>query len=817
MLKRFAPFPVAWFLLGAPGHTEIVPDGSLPTDVPAGCLICTINGGALRGSNLFHSFESFSIPTDGVARFNNNPGVQNILVRITGSNRSTIDGLLQANGRANLFFLNPNGIFFGPNARLDLGGSFVATTARSILFADNSEFPAVPSANNELLTITAPIGLSLQSAAPIAVEGRGHNLVNISDALPVLGAGQQPDGLRVRPGQTLALVGGNVTLNGGSLSASSGRIQLGSIQTGTVQFASSEPFRFFGDRFGDITMTNKSLVDVSGVGGGSIDFHARNLVIDRNTVVINQNSVIPANPVTVQLTGALQISAQFDQVNEIPAIIGTNTIARSLSNNALGGDIVINANQIDLTEGGLILTRTSGPQIPGNISAQANTITITGVSPVAASQVSAIYSATFTPADTGNLQVRAEQIVLSEGGSISAIAYGDGKAGTVDVQSREITLIGDGPIGLTPSTIGSVALGVRGGASPVTIQTEQLTILDGAQITASSAGFAGAGSVSVQALNQIVLDGKSAQTGFPSQISSSVFALPEITNVSSDPLARVVSNLPNLQVALRQTGNIGARFPSGNVNIQTSVLALSNRAEITARQDRSGSGGNLQVQADQVLLSRSKLLSSTAQGAMGGNITLISREILLRDGSEVSASALATGQGGNITISTSLLGVFENSQISATAQAGAGGQISVNAAGVVGTNGITAQSRSGPQGLVQINAPIVNVVVKPEPTLAFAATPIVLEACVQRVGQSSFVVLPQGGLPLSPDQSHIGLGWHDPSTESVPDQMPSTSESQFVEATALRRLPDGGMALVAESHTLNLMNVDCQSAMQQVP
>jgi filamentous hemagglutinin family protein len=119
-----------------------------------------INGGATRGTNLFHSFQEFNVSEGRSAYFTNPAGIENILTRVTGTNPSNILGTLGVSGgNANLFLINPNGIIFGPNARLDVGGSFVASTASSIKFADGTEFSAVNPSAPPLLTISVPIGL----------------------------------------------------------------------------------------------------------------------------------------------------------------------------------------------------------------------------------------------------------------------------------------------------------------------------------------------------------------------------------------------------------------------------------------------------------------------------------------------------------------------------------------------------------------------------------------------------------------------------------------------------------------------------------
>jgi filamentous hemagglutinin family protein len=120
-------------------NAQVIPDGTLKTTVSQSGNNFTITNGDRVGNNLFHSFSQFSIPSKGSAFFNNASDIQNIFSRVTGGSVSNIDGLIQANGSANLFLLNPSGIIFGPNAKLDISGSFVATGRGGIPQNPNQE------------------------------------------------------------------------------------------------------------------------------------------------------------------------------------------------------------------------------------------------------------------------------------------------------------------------------------------------------------------------------------------------------------------------------------------------------------------------------------------------------------------------------------------------------------------------------------------------------------------------------------------------------------------------------------------------------
>jgi len=191
---------------------SIVPDDTLgaerSTIHPLGPHRDRIEGGALRGSSLFHSFRDFNIGEGRGAYFTNPAAVENIFSRVTGSNPSHLFGTLGVLGEANLFFLNPNGILFGPNFNLDLRGSFVATTANSIAFPDGNLFSASDPQAPPLLTVnvTAPIGLRFEGASPGAIVNAGNLTVDEGQNLTLAAGTVASTGLLAAPGGEVAVV-----------------------------------------------------------------------------------------------------------------------------------------------------------------------------------------------------------------------------------------------------------------------------------------------------------------------------------------------------------------------------------------------------------------------------------------------------------------------------------------------------------------------------------------------------------------------------------------------------------------------------------
>ncbi|EDX72540.1 haemagglutination activity domain protein [Coleofasciculus chthonoplastes PCC 7420] len=226
-----------WF---NPVSAQIIPDATLGSEGSRfieGVEIDRIEGGAARGVNLFHSFTEFNVLDGQQVYFANPGGIENILSRVTGGNGSTILGTLGVLGNANLFLVNPNGIVFGPNARLDVAGSFVASTGNGFNFSDGSSFSATNPEAPPLLTINVTPGLQYGVSQPQAEIINQGNL---------------------RVGQDFSLVGNRLTLSG---QLEAGR-DLTLLATDTVEIRDSVSNPFIAKAGGELIVQGNETVDI---------------------------------------------------------------------------------------------------------------------------------------------------------------------------------------------------------------------------------------------------------------------------------------------------------------------------------------------------------------------------------------------------------------------------------------------------------------------------------------------------------------------------------------------------------------------------
>ncbi|TBR61298.1 filamentous hemagglutinin [Westiellopsis prolifica IICB1] len=487
---------------------QITPDNSLGAessvvnpdiinDIPSD----RIDGGAIRGSNLFHSFQDFNVNAGRGAYFSNPAGIANILTRVTGGNPSNILGRLGVLGNANLFLLNPKGIFFGQNASLDLGGSFLATTADSFVFDNNFEFSARNAQVPPQLTINIPIGLRFRdNPGIIGVQGSGNNLQFNPEFLEFSRNSTPPPGLAVQPGKTLALVGGDVNLEGGNLLADGGRIEVGSVDNSS--FVSITPI----DKgwqlgytnvpgFRDISLTQKASIDSSSeAGAGEIQVQGRNIKLTDGSGIFAFTGSQPGGNVSVNAADTLEVSG-ISTNDSVPSTIYTAVSPNATGN---GSDLTIQANRLISQGGSQIGADTYGAGSAGNVFIKANdSVEIKGQLSLAGFPLPTAIGTIVQFGSTGsgsNLTLETRQLKITDGGQLVTGTISAGKAATLDITASESTEIrGKG------SAISSVVLGDNtiGDGGTVILKTPKLIIRDQGKIIVDGQGSGNAGEVRV--------------------------------------------------------------------------------------------------------------------------------------------------------------------------------------------------------------------------------------------------------------------------------------------------------------------------------
>lgn len=323
-----------------PASSQVVPDNtfgderSIITPSPTADIV---SGGAARGSNLFHSFDEFNVLSGQVVYFTGTNSLDRIFARVTGSNSSNILGTLGVlNSDADLVLLNSNGITFGPNSNLSLTGSFLGTTADSVRFLDGNVLGSV-AGTPPVLTNSIPVGLGFSSDANISVQSSGHTYVGNTFA-PIQEVSPSP-GLAVLPGQTLALLAGDISFDGGIVRAPDSRIELAAVREGFVTFELTADGGFgYEDAtaFGNLRLSSLSLLETSGFSGGPIFLTGQQIDIDGGSVVFNRNILGPSS-------GRIQLVAS-DSINitgGVPAQVSGSALLSQNLGIGRGGDILI--------------------------------------------------------------------------------------------------------------------------------------------------------------------------------------------------------------------------------------------------------------------------------------------------------------------------------------------------------------------------------------------------------------------------------------------------------------------------------------------
>ena len=718
-------------------NSRTVPDtiNNLPSD--------RIEGGATRGVNLFHSFREFNLGEGRGAYFANPSGIANIFTRVTGSNPSNILGTLGVQGNANLFFLNPQGIIFGPNARLDLRGSFIGSSADSIVFNNGFEFSSANSNAVPLLAINIPVGLRFRENPGTIVNssqaiGPTPTLPPLTVEIPI----SNKLGLAVDPGQTLGLIGGDIQLQGGNLTAYSGQILLGSVKSpGLVQF---EPTALgvnlnYGniENFGNIEM-NGAFINTSGLGGGKIDIRGANVTVSNSGIYgltlgnidgrgininaenlrVNRGSQIytstlgdgRGSDINLRATDSVEInglgiegyqrfygqyliSGTFNPFDP-QIVLNTGTVGSGSA-----GNMNIDTGRLLLRDGAIGGTTTLGAGNGGNLNMRANTIEI----------ISSVLSSGTTRGSTGqggSITVDAQRLIMRDGSNLVSISRSDRASGNIAIKTAEsVELSGSLPGSTAQTTIGTNSFDGNGKAGDITIDTKRLSVSDGAVITLSTGAIIGG----------VVFSTSGGPGGnLTVRASESI----EVSGVSG-----VLATGDFAPSALGTQTTTSGR--GGDIRLFAPLLAVRNGGSISAGSLSAADSGDITINADRLEVQgmasnggfRSRIEASTGKAytvvnpkATGnaGSLNLNVNQLIVRDTATLNVQSLGTGRAGNINVVANSIALDNKASIDGTTVSGTGANINLQSRSIQlrRNSRITTDAGISDGGNIRINSDI---------------------------------------------------------------------------------------------------------------
>ena len=599
-----------------------------------------IGGGAMRGRALFHSFSMFKIGTGDRVYFDSPEGIATIFSRVTGKGISTIDGILGVSGGADLFLMNPNGVVFGKNARLDVQGSATFTTADRILFGTGQTFAADGTQAVPLLAVNVPLGLQWGNQG----GNQGGQVIS------------QGANLQVLPGQTLRLLGNGVSVDGGSIRA--GKVTIASVSqnetltiqpTGEVTTGMTTGIT----QFAPIDIQQGASIDVSGNALGFISLLGSRISIrDGSSLFANiSGNGRESTAEGIRITGTEKIEILGSLAQNKPTFITSDALKTATGDSA---NILITTPNLILKDGARIQTRTYGPGNGGNIIVRSANIDASGGLvgvPLSNGKTGDIATGIVSRGEEGSsgnggsVRLESDRITLMQGAEFRASTRGSGSAGDFTVLAKDITLVG-GVLtfltGFSTSTGNGTDPTIAGRGGNLSLTSDRLTVLSGASVRTGTSGRGDAGNLTLN-VRELRVSGVDLTDGTQSSISTS-------TN----------------GVTLADGQRAQASGRSGNLSIDASSIQVLDGGIIRSSSTGSGNAGNLTLRSQllevggskqfvgtrpaDTVLRRSAISNSASGSGNAGIMSLTSNRIVVRDGAQVSTATRGSGNSGTMVV-----------------------------------------------------------------------------------------------------------------------------------------------------------------------
>ena len=608
-------------MFSSPTKAQLTPDQTLGAEASTvtfdpdvnGNPADVIEGGAARGANLFHSFLDFNVGDSKGVYFDSPEGIDTILSRVTGSNLSTINGLLGTTGDSNaaLILMNPNGIVFGENASLDVQGAFAATTATSIQLGESGSFSAIDPKSDSLLSINPSASFFSGQTTPsqILVESQ--------------------QGLSVLEGKSLSLVGGDVVVDGGRIVSPGSRVNIVAVGAAGVVDANSREVLSSGNEGGSLRIENDAFVSVASATEGEATFVAEDIQISSGS---NLFAGIQGDLGSLEnQAGSLILEGAQIRVSGEGTVLGNIVSSGSVGQ---GGDVVLSARNIEVEDGPIISTLTLGSGDAGDILIDATgTVEVSGRGTSRVGIISGVGENAV--GQGGDIETSATDLELVGGVFLGASTFGDGDAGDIRINaSKKVVFDGGSDFNSVSSSSAGESSG-RGG--DVEISAANVEVLNGARINTTAVGRESPGKITINASETVIISGVSEAIG-QQVFNSAVGSLPPDSRDSrSGDIEITATNLQVTEGGVISSPTIGSG-DAGVIRLNISGTALFDG--VVSIQDNF-TQDNFTV--------ASGVGSNGAQGN-GGRIELSARNLRVTNGAQIIAASLGEGDAGDISI-----------------------------------------------------------------------------------------------------------------------------------------------------------------------
>jgi len=727
-MNRVCPYGLIIFLIfniAQNGYGEIILEGQSKSLVPVNNgnnieINIDQNYGTVKGNNLLHQFSKFDILENEHVIFNGGDFIENVIARVKGSSKSTINGAISCSiQNANLFLINPKGIIFGREVKIDVNGLFCVTTSNDIVIS-SIEVKEQQLLDSKLLTIDSNVIEFLDISGPINMES---STINTSGSIAFIG-------------EEIYLydsyLKGDITIDGLNITLKETEFE-------------SDKFALKGEEI--------YLYDSYLLSKGDINIDGMNLTINETTGIISELRDNTKRSIHINIKENLSLlDGSFIHLFKYVPSFDSGTINIYASNIKIGNKSKIRS-KIEL--------KSDKVGYSGNISIKAS-------EDIEFLSESSVNTVSYENNDAGNITISGRNIFFKGASDLASQTYGKGKGGDIVIEARETLSLGgasnnnDNSCSITSYSYDA------GDAGNITVNAKKLDLYDGGKIVAGSRSSGQGGNIIINIDDSMSIQGKNLKESIPDLGFSSGISSYAKQNGNAGKISINVGNDINIKNGGEITTSSFAKGNAGNIHIKSSQLILENQASITSEskaKEEGGMAGNIDIDCNKniQLLGNSQLTNEAKNSRKSlneqgtGRIDLYSKETIYLNQSTINTSVRGgSSDAGNINTYSDQM-ILNHSKITANAYEGTGGSIYIVAGQFVKSSDsiIQADSELGMNGNIYIHSPDTNVekdIIEPS-KMYIDASDLLATACDRRSGDSISRLIWEGksGISFTPE------------------------------------------------------------------